>query len=153
MFLRIAKIIFDDGVAGGGVVGRERRPVTAWQRPSAVSQIRAEVHSLLHPRAIVNTRVNGRVVSIRSLSSVTAFFMLYIAILVLSTLVLTAFGHPRLDFMASLSGVIACLGNVGPGLASLGPVENFSWLPEGVRSRSEERRVGKECRSRWSPYH
>ena len=27
-------------------------------------------------------------------------------------------------------------------------------LPEGgVGLRSEERRVGKECRSRWSPYH
>nr|WP_180554769.1 hypothetical protein [Staphylococcus haemolyticus] len=25
--------------------------------------------------------------------------------------------------------------------------------PEGVCIRSEERRVGKECRSRWSPYH
>src|SRR2546430_17564119 len=24
---------------------------------------------------------------------------------------------------------------------------------EHVRRRSEERRVGKECRSRWSPYH
>src|SRR2546422_6238586 len=24
---------------------------------------------------------------------------------------------------------------------------------EGTTSRSEERRVGKECRSRWSPYH
>ena len=23
----------------------------------------------------------------------------------------------------------------------------------GTRLRSEERRVGKECRSRWSPYH
>ena len=23
----------------------------------------------------------------------------------------------------------------------------------GEQSRSEERRVGKECRSRWSPYH
>src|SRR5437868_14997248 len=23
----------------------------------------------------------------------------------------------------------------------------------GLRKRSEERRVGKECRSRWSPYH
>ena len=22
-----------------------------------------------------------------------------------------------------------------------------------VKARSEERRVGKECRSRWSPYH
>ena len=24
---------------------------------------------------------------------------------------------------------------------------------KGVLTRSEERRVGKECRSRWSPYH
>src|ERR1035438_5086965 len=39
----------------------------------------------------------------------------------------------------------------------------FHWLPDGPMlrtatgvlfgSRSEERRVGKECRSRWSPYH
>ena len=29
------------------------------------------------------------------------------------------------------------------------------WLEElkAYRERSEERRVGKECRSRWSPYH
>ena len=25
--------------------------------------------------------------------------------------------------------------------------------PQRIRERSEERRVGKECRSRWSPYH
>ena len=24
---------------------------------------------------------------------------------------------------------------------------------DGINGRSEERRVGKECRSRWSPYH
>ena len=24
---------------------------------------------------------------------------------------------------------------------------------KGIIARSEERRVGKECRSRWSPYH
>ena len=31
----------------------------------------------------------------------------------------------------------------------------FNELDEAVKalSRSEERRVGKECRSRWSPYH
>ena len=27
--------------------------------------------------------------------------------------------------------------------------KQWGWL----RGRSEERRVGKECRSRWSPYH
>ena len=33
-------------------------------------------------------------------------------------------------------------------------VEVISEEAEGlIRSRSEERRVGKECRSRWSPYH
>ena len=26
-------------------------------------------------------------------------------------------------------------------------------IPQQSHSRSEERRVGKECRSRWSPYH
>ena len=26
-------------------------------------------------------------------------------------------------------------------------------FPRGTYYRSEERRVGKECRSRWSPYH
>ena len=33
---------------------------------------------------------------------------------------------------------------------------NFTEFTEAIRGfpeRSEERRVGKECRSRWSPYH
>ena len=32
------------------------------------------------------------------------------------------------------------------------PLVLFSII-SGVLCRSEERRVGKECRSRWSPYH
>src|SRR2546430_9339613 len=31
--------------------------------------------------------------------------------------------------------------------------EAFTRLREAGAERSEERRVGKECRSRWSPYH
>ena len=29
----------------------------------------------------------------------------------------------------------------------------FTHTSVAIRDRSEERRVGKECRSRWSPYH
>ena len=36
-------------------------------------------------------------------------------------------------------------------LLGLAPLEMAT--PELFRARSEERRVGKECRSRWSPYH
>lgn len=96
-------------------------------------QIRAEVWRLLHPRAVVCTRVNGKVVSENSLRSVTAFFMLYLAILAGATLAVTAFGNERLDVLSSFSGVIACLSNVGPGLGHLGPVDNFGWLPAGVK--------------------
>ena len=31
--------------------------------------------------------------------------------------------------------------------------EQGTVAPELANMRSEERRVGKECRSRWSPYH
>ena len=34
-----------------------------------------------------------------------------------------------------------------------GGMPTRQWVVEGLAVRSEERRVGKECRSRWSPYH
>jgi len=33
------------------------------------------------------------------------------------------------------------------------PPDKDEFDPDARRQRSEERRVGKECRSRWSPYH
>ena len=35
----------------------------------------------------------------------------------------------------------------------VGALRAYFTLPDPVMIRSEERRVGKECRSRWSPYH
>ena len=32
-------------------------------------------------------------------------------------------------------------------------LKNFIIKKKKIKNRSEERRVGKECRSRWSPYH
>ena len=37
--------------------------------------------------------------------------------------------------------------------ANEGPMPQTRYVLQHARSRSEERRVGKECRSRWSPYH
>ena len=38
-------------------------------------------------------------------------------------------------------------------LLVVGPRGKMGRLITGITTRSEERRVGKECRSRWSPYH
>src|SRR3712207_1095795 len=48
----------------------------------------------------------------------------------------------------AVEAVVICVGGY---FQFVGEVEQVSGYPLPVRS--EERRVGKECRSRWSPYH
>ena len=61
-----------------------------------------------------------------------------------------------LGFGINLDGIYACVtGARTPQEVILrsGEVKNLWVLPSSIDLRSEERRVGKECRSRWSPYH
>ena len=54
------------------------------------------------------------------------------------------------------SGVVRFQGghNAGHTLVVGDKVYKLNLVPSGIAlTRSEERRVGKECRSRWSPYH
>src|SRR5256886_14490904 len=71
-------------------------------------------------------------------------------------------GSPRLALAAwVVGGVIAlvgafCFGELGRRRPSAGGGYVYlreTWGPLPAFLRSEERRVGKECRSRWSPYH
>ena len=63
------------------------------------------------------------------------------------------FGDMAKEFSSCPSGQQGGdLGEFGPGqMVKEFDVVVFSAEPKTVRS--EERRVGKECRSRWSPYH
>ena len=60
--------------------------------------------------------------------------------------------------LAAISG-IACAQEITLRLVSAFPENQFyvkrtlDWIADVNKDRSEERRVGKECRSRWSPYH
>src|SRR2546427_10486248 len=55
---------------------------------------------------------------------------------------------PTASFSASCNGLSCGFTDASSDLDGL--VASWSW---GFGDRSEERRVGKECRSRWSPYH
>ena len=62
----------------------------------------------------------------------------------------------NLTFSSLLSGIGVLPGvKVDLGLVKLPNFagETVTQGLDSLRSRSEERRVGKECRSRWSPYH
>ncbi|MBQ3694946.1 MAG: TrkH family potassium uptake protein [Synergistaceae bacterium] len=93
-------------------------------------QLKTEVKRLLHPRAILTSRLNGKPIAKSTRDSAAAFFVLYMLMLTVSTLITTAFG---IDLLSAFTGVLTCLSNVGPGLNLLGPVENFAWLPSVIK--------------------
>ena len=51
------------------------------------------------------------------------------------------------------AGLRATFGLAAKGLQTVCLTKVFPTRSHTVAARSEERRVGKECRSRWSPYH
>ena len=55
--------------------------------------------------------------------------------------------------LPSLLGMLATGMVLGPYVLNLLDGSILGISPELRKMRSEERRVGKECRSRWSPYH
>src|SRR5688572_33427530 len=67
----------------------------------------------------------------------------------------------RIQIGKKLGWIIPTSGHSAYPYWSIPLSQTFSWglcpeMPEGIRdhyARSEERRVGKECRSRWAPYH
>ena len=56
-------------------------------------------------------------------------------------------GFVEVDILTDWSGI------VGEELAAYTLPQKIDFKPNQKNNRSEERRVGKECRSRWSPYH
>ncbi len=86
-----------------------------------------ELKRLLHPRAIIPVRLNGKAVSSEIILNVQAFFILYILIFVFASILLSLIG---VDFISSVGAVATCLGNIGPGIGTVGPVANFNHLPD-----------------------
>ena len=85
-----------------------------------------ELRRLLHPNAVIPVRFNKRSVSEQIITNVLAFFMIYLIIFFVSTILFTLI-EP--DLNSAMGAVATCLGNIGPGLGHFGPAENFYQVP------------------------
>jgi trk system potassium uptake protein TrkH len=86
-----------------------------------------ELFSLLHPRAVASVKVGGKTVSDDVIRSILGFLALYTGLFVLCSVALSGMG---VDLITSISAVAATIGNIGPGLGIVGPVGNYSSIPE-----------------------
>jgi len=86
-----------------------------------------ELRRLIHPKAIIPVRVNGKAIPEHIVYNVLAFFIIYILIFVFASLFLSMLG---LDFETSVGSVAASIGNIGPGIGIVGPVHNYAFIPD-----------------------
>jgi len=89
-----------------------------------------EFKRMIHPKAVIPVRFNGRAVPQDIIHMIMAFFLFYILIFFAGTFIMTLLG---LDFETAIGATIASLGNIGPGIGAVGPAENYSTLPGAAK--------------------
>lgn len=82
-----------------------------------------QIYRLIHPRAVRLVKFGGTPVDREVMQSILGFFALYMGIFVFASALMAASG---LDVLSAGAAVVATLGNVGPGIGSVGPIDNFS---------------------------
>ena len=85
-----------------------------------------EIHRRLHPAAISQVKLSGQHLPDSTVNSVMMYIVVYIIVIFISIIgvLLTGSSVPE-----AVSGVIASVGSVGPGLAEVGSMDNYSAQP------------------------
>jgi trk system potassium uptake protein TrkH len=85
-----------------------------------------EFKRIIHPNAVFPVRYNGKVVHESIVTRMLAYMLLFGIVSLAGASVLCLSG---LGFKESISAMISCLDNAGPGLGHLGPIDNYSAIP------------------------
>jgi len=92
-----------------------------------VKNCRNELFRCVHPNTVTNVRINDKVVPSPIVSKVIAFLCIYMIVIVIGGVILTALGLPIIDsFFSSFS----CVSNTGFGAGVTGQAGNFDIIPD-----------------------
>ena len=85
-----------------------------------------EIKRRLHPSAVYQVRMCGQHLSDSSVHAVMMYIVTYVIVILVSIIVVMICGS---DVVEAVSGVVASVGSVGPGLGELGCMDNYSAQP------------------------
>ena len=115
----------------GGCAGSTCCSVKIFRYQLLFASIRAQIAKIHSPHGMFTARYNGRPVSEDVISSVMAFFVMFIVTIGVLAVLLGATG---LDFVTSVSGAATAIANIGPGLGDvIGPSGNFGSLNDPAK--------------------
>jgi trk system potassium uptake protein TrkH len=110
----------------GGMAGSTGGGIKVTRHVLMFKNARQELKRTIHPQAIIPVRLNKKVVPQEIIFKVMAFFQIYVLTLVAGTIAMIFLG---LDFQTAIGASVATVGNIGPGLGGVGPVENYAFIP------------------------
>ncbi|PLY00337.1 MAG: potassium transporter [Desulfuromonas sp.] len=84
-----------------------------------------QLFRLIHPRAVRLVKLGNIPVDREVMQAILGFFALFMGIFVVASLLMAASG---MDLVSSGAAVIATLSNIGPGLGSVGPADNYAHI-------------------------
>jgi trk system potassium uptake protein TrkH len=90
-----------------------------------------KVKKLKYPKAVVPLKMDNGVVAEEVVMTSLLFIALYVTVVFISTLLLSAMG---VDLLSAFSGSAACMGNVGPGFSTVSSLANYNGLPEAGKA-------------------
>jgi trk/ktr system potassium uptake protein len=111
----------------GGSTGSTSGGIKMARHLIVLKNIKSVFIRLNHPKALVPLRLNGNIINDSTSNSIISFVVLYIFLFIVGTTLLVTFGS---DPVTSASSVATCMAGIGPGLGSVGPMSNYSMLPQ-----------------------
>jgi trk system potassium uptake protein len=115
--LFLSSFIAGSGSTGGGI--KMLRAILLYK------QVYRELIKLVHPSAIVHTKIGSQTVPAKITYAVLAFLFIYVASIIILSFILAASG---LDVFTSFTAVVAMVNNTGPGLGQVGPASTYAIL-------------------------
>jgi trk system potassium uptake protein len=111
----------------GGSTGSTSGGIKMARHLIVLKNIKSVFVRLNHPKALAAIKLNGKVVNESTNISIVSFVILYLFLFIIGTTIVVAAGS---DPVTSASSVATCMAGIGPGLGTVGPMNNYAHLPE-----------------------
>jgi len=114
----------------GGMAGSTSGGIKLIRTILIIKYIKVEITRMLHPRGLHHVKIGNRVIDDDIVRSTLGFYLFYILIFALCSLIISMNG---LDMISSLAISASSIGNIGPGLGVIGPSSNWSSLNDPAK--------------------
>ena len=84
------------------------------------------LRKLTQPKLVAPIKLGNQVIDDDRIINVVSFFILFTGLFLIIAILMTLFVP---DLTTAVACSIASIGNIGPGLAGVGAIENYGWIP------------------------